>query len=312
MEESRETMRSVLWAIGLHVALFALLFIGALLHRTPEPLSVAGGTIEAVLVDMPAPASAAKPVRAPAKVEPKETAPKPQPKPEPKPQDSQIPQQAAPQAPLPKPDVVDQQRVDELALKQAEEQKKAQEEKRRQEQVLLDEQKRLEAERKQRLAQQEAEREKQLADIRRQREAAERERKLAEEKLKQLTDLKQQAATPAPANNQPPADKLGNQGVNDGLLDRYKLALAQQIDRNWLRPDNLPEGVMCKVHVTQMVGGQVVGVDFTQCPYDELGRRSVEAALMREPLPYRGYESVFQRSINIPFCYPDDHRACQL
>jgi len=312
MEERRETLRSVLWAIGLHVFLFALFFVGGLFHRQPETLSVAGGTIEAVLVDMPMPASQARPTRpAPAKVEPKETAPKPQPKPEPKPQDSPTQPQPAPQAPLPKPDVVDQQKIDESALKKAEEQKKAQEERRRQEQILLDEQKRLEAERKQRLAEQEAEREKQLADIRRQREAAERERKLAEEKLKQLADVRKQAATPAPVANQPPSDRLGNQGTDDGLRDRYLLALQQQIDRNWLRPDNLPEGVKCWAYVTQMVGGQVVGVDLSRCPYDELGKRSVEAALRREPLPYRGYESVFSRELNIPFCYPDDARACQ-
>ncbi|MEZ5544111.1 MAG: cell envelope integrity protein TolA [Lysobacteraceae bacterium] len=311
IDERRESLRYVLWAIGLHAALFALLFVGALFHRTPEPLSVAGGTIEAVLVDMPAPASTARPVRPPAKVEPLVTAPKPQPKPEPKPADSPIPQQTAPQAPVPKPDVVDQERIDETALKKAEEQKKVQEEKHRQEQVLLDERKRLEAERKQRLAQQEAEREKQLADIRRQREVAERERKLAEEKLKQLQDLKKQAATPAPVNNAPPSDRLGNQGTDDGLAGRYLLALQQQIDRNWLRPDNLPEGVKCLVRVTQMVGGQVTGVDFSRCPYDELGQRSVEAALRREPLPYRGYESVFSRELSIPFCYPDDARACQ-
>lgn len=311
MEEGRETVSSVLWAIGLHAALLALFFVGALFHRAPEPLSVAGGTIEAVLVDLPMPASAARPAPAPAKVEPKETAPKPQPKPEPKPQDSPIPQQAAPQAPVPKPDVADQEKIDENALKKVEEQKKAQEEKRRQEQVLLDEQKRLEAERKQRLAQQEAEREKQLAEIRRQREALQRERKLAEEKLKQLEDMKKQAAAPAPVNNQQSPEKQGNQGVSDDLGDRYALALAQQIDRNWLRPDNLPEGVKCSVLVTQIAGGQVTGVDFSRCPYDELGRRSVEAALMREPLPYRGYESVFNRTLSIPFCYPDDHRACQ-
>ncbi len=311
MREDRETWASVVWAVVLHALLFALFFVGGLFHREPETLSVAGGSIEAVLVDMPMPASAAKPNRpVPAKIEPKETAPKPQPKPEPKPQDSPIPQQAAPQAPIPKPDVVDQEKIDENALKKAEELKKVQEEKRRQEQVVLDEQKRLEAERKQRLAQQEEERNKQLADIRRQREAAERERKLAEEKLQQLADARK-AAAPVPMNNQPLSDRSGNQGVSDGLLDRYKLVLSQQIDSNWLRPDNLPEGVKCLVRVTQMVGGQVTGVDFSQCPYDELGKRSVEAALRREPLPYRGYESVFIRELDIPFCYPDDARACR-
>ena len=50
-------------------------------------------------------------------------------------------------------------------------------------------------------------------------------------------------------------------------------------------------------------GGEVVEVSFTSgCPYDEAGRRSVEAAILRaQPLPYRGYESVFQRTLNFNF-----------
>ena len=35
---------------------------------------------------------------------------------------------------------------------------------------------------------------------------------------------------------------------------------------------------------------------------DDAGRRSVEAAILRaQPLPYRGFESVFQRTLNFNF-----------
>lgn len=311
METTADKLRALGLAIGLHLLLVALLFVGLLFQRERPPLSVAGGSIEAVLTETLSPPSAAPPPpRPPARPQPEETAPPPQPRPEPRPQDSPEPPQPTPQAPVTRPDTVDQERVLREAAEKAENEKREQEERRRQEQVLLEEQKQKEeAERRQRLAQQQAERDKQLADIRRQREEAEKRRKLEEEKLKQLADRREQAASQAPSqsappSNQPLSDRLGNQGTDDGLQARYTLAIQQQVDRNWLRPDNLRPGLRCYVTVTQMVGGQVTGVDFSRCPADDLTRRSIEASLMREPLPYRGYESVFERRLNIPFCYP--------
>ena len=300
MQDRSDNLRALGKAIGLHLLLLGFLFVGLLFQRSPQPLSVAGGTIEAVLTDTlaapppaPRPAAASPPSR-------------PQPRPEPRPQDAVQPPQPTPQAPVAKPDAVDQARVVREAAQKAEDARREQEERRRQEQVLLEEkQQQEEAERRQRLAQQQTERDKQLADIRRQREDAEKRRRLEEEKLKQITDMRQQAeASSAPASSAPPSDRLGNQGVDDALLGRYQLAIQQQVDRNWLRPDSLRPGLRCYVGVTQMVGGQVSGLDFARCPADDITRRSIEAALMREALPYRGYENVFQRKLNIPFCYP--------
>ena len=49
--------------------------------------------------------------------------------------------------------------------------------------------------------------------------------------------------------------------------------------------------------IRQIPGGEVVSVQISaSCPYDELGRRSVEAAVLKaSPLPYAGYEDVFMR-----------------
>lgn len=312
MESRADSLRAVGLSIGFHALLLALLFVSLLFQRSTEPLSVAGGTIEAVLTEnlsMPPP----PPPKPRAPPQPKPVAPAPQPKPEPKPQDAPVAPQPVPQAPQPKPDTVDQEKVVREAAIQAENARREQEERRRQEQIQLDEKKQQEeAERKRRLAEQQAERDKQLADIRRQREEAEKRRKLEEEKLKQLADLREQAASqaaPAQPNPAPPSNQLGNQGVDDALLGRYQLAIQQQVDRNWFRPDNLRPGLRCVVEVTQLRGGQVSGVDFARCPADALTQRSIEAALMREPLPYGGYESVFRRTLAIPFCYPVE--ACQ-
>ena len=51
----------------------------------------------------------------------------------------------------------------------------------------------------------------------------------------------------------------------------------------------------------------MMSVEFdNSCPYDALGRRSVEAAVRRaEPLPYAGFESVFNRRLNLNFTAQD-------
>ena len=50
-----------------------------------------------------------------------------------------------------------------------------------------------------------------------------------------------------------------------------------------------------------MPGGEVIDVEVAAvCPYDELGRRSVEAAVLKaQPLPYAGFESVFIRELTL-------------
>ena len=73
------------------------------------------------------------------------------------------------------------------------------------------------------------------------------------------------------------------------------------------RPDTVPLGQLCRLHITQLPGGEVISVEFgTPCPYDALGRRSVEAAVLRaSPLPYRGFESQFQRRLTLNFTARD-------
>jgi colicin import membrane protein len=57
------------------------------------------------------------------------------------------------------------------------------------------------------------------------------------------------------------------------------------------------------VRVTQRPGGHVASVDVEPgCPYDDAGKRSVVNAVWRaDPLPYKGYEKVFNDTIVITF-----------
>jgi colicin import membrane protein len=303
-ETRADTAQALLYAIALHVLLFALAILGMWWTRASAPASAAGSPIEAELVD--ANALSARMQRAlsdrpqPAAPQPVEEAtPPPQPIPEPVPQEAPVPQQQQAQAPVPEPDTREQEAVDRNAVS-AETREREQEAKRRQEQIdLTERQRQEEAEQKQRLAQQQLDQ--QLKKIRAEREKIARQANMAEQKLKQIADAQaRKAAAQADASASAPP---GNNGADEGLLARYQAALQQAILRNWTsRPDSTL-GQRCKLVIRQLPGGEVIDVQVaSSCPYDELGRRSIEAAVLKaQPLPYAGFESVFSRTLTLNF-----------
>jgi colicin import membrane protein len=309
-ETRTDTTRALLYALALHASMFALMFLGLWWTRSTVPVSAAGSPIEAALVD--ADALSARMKRAlrerpePVAPPPQETtaAPLPQPLPEPEPQQAPVQQQLQAQEALPEPDTEQQEEVRRDALS-AETREREQEARRRQEQIdLTERQRQQEAEQRQQLSEMQLEREQQLADIRRQRALAAREAQLAEEKLKQLADRRARSAAEAAAQADAEASAPpGNNGTDADLAARYAAALQEAVLRNWTRPESVPLGQRCRITIRQLPGGEVVDVSVApSCPYDELGRRSVEAAVLKaQPLPYAGFEPVFQRTLILNF-----------
>ena len=278
-ETSADTRNALLQATGLHVLLFALMFAGLHWTRSNVVEPTQGDVIEADLIDPSAlsasmqralkrdPAELPKPVIEPIPVPP-EPVPDPLPDPLPPPVAEDLP------PPVTEPDKIDQQKVQrdaptpDPAVAQRE-----QDAKQRQQQVDLD-----------------AQRQKVLAEIRKQRELASRELSMAEQKAQQMADAKaQQVQSRAPPPGDPNSRTLHNAS--------YVAALQAAILRQWIRPESVRIGQECQVLIRQIPGGEVVSVQISpNCPYDELGRRSVEAAVLKaSPLPYAGYEDVFSR-----------------
>lgn len=302
-ETPADTAQAIGLALLLHVLLFVLLFIGLWWTRSAAPS--AAGAVQAELMDA-SDLSAAMRRTLRQKPEPveEEVPPLPQPLPEPAPQDAPTPQQQQPQDFIPVPDVEDQVAVVEQPTPTPSVEKELQEAKRRQEQIDLTEQERQqEAERKQRLSQMELERLKQLEDIRRRRAQAAREAELAEQKLKQLADARSRSASEEAARADAAASAPGDNGVDEGLLARYRAALQAAIASKWTRPDTVPLGARCRIHIRQLPGGEVMSAEVSSpCAYDEQGRRSIEAAVLKaQPLPYAGFEPVFSRDLTINF-----------
>lgn len=312
MKETRaDNAQALLLALVLHVLLFGLMFAGLWWTRTATPVSAAGSPVSAELIDASAlseamqrtladrPDPAVEPQPEP-EPEPEENeAPLPQPVPEPVPQEAPVPVQQQPQDFIPVPDTESQDAVVEQPTPTPSNETEVREAKRRQEQVDLTEEKRqAEAQRQERLAATEAERQRQIAEIRRRRAAASREAELAEQKLRQIADAR--AATTSPSAASAPA---GNNGVDTGLQARYAAALQEAILAKWTRPETVPLGARCRLTIRQLPGGEVMSAEVSSpCAYDEQGRRSIEAAVLKaQPLPYAGFESVFQRTLLLNF-----------
>lgn len=311
MDESKATPKAVVLSAILHIGIVGFLFLAVLpcssyesvfnaLHlpawmnpiTCAKPLELQGQIIEATLIgptgSPPPKAVKVKPV--PNSTPPPPTVPPPTPPPPETPPVSALP-------PPPKHvDVKDQERVVEDAAQKAEEAKQLQEEKERQRQSELD----AEA------AKKKAEQKKKLDALFAKMDAASAQTKQLDNKAKQarqqLEDLKNaqddgQPDLPAAAQRQ-----TGNNSQNSNLADEYAAAIQNAVTPNWLRPDNIP-AVPCQVHIVQSPGGDVMSATVdSSCPYDDAGRRSVENAVLRtKTLPYKGFESVFQRNLTFTF-----------
>jgi colicin import membrane protein len=329
-------------AIAVHVLLALLLIAGWLWSPDRNTEAAAGDpAIEASLQLSASEAAAARqalraseklpdlpePVAEPTPVE-EDTVPPPQPLPEPRPQDAPTPQQQNAQERIAQPDTVDQAAVNAMSIS-AEKAKQEQEAKRRQEQIDLTERKRVEeaeqklrlakqqeeADQKKKLAEQEqkandakaAETAKKLAEIRAKRAQQESEIKRAEAKLREVSAARAAAGASTAGSSGAAQPAAGGGGTSDDLAAKYAAAIQQKVLAQWQRPDSVPQGQKCQIVITQIPGGQVLQAKVSpSCPFDEAGKRSIEAAVLNaQPLPYRGFETVFSRTINFNFTAQD-------
>lgn len=305
-ETGADTTYAIAFALLLHAMLLAFFLLAALWPGGDS--ASAGEPIQADVVNLDAlsasmrsalqrpPEPSSEPVEAPSETPPEAL---PEALEEPVPEETLPEQQLQAQEQVPDPDETQQDEVvpDATSDETAEE---AQEAKRMQGQRDLTENRETQEEIEQkRLTEMERQRQQQLADIRRQRAEAARQAALSEERLKQLADRRAQQASDAAAGA-PPA---GNRGSDTDPNAAYAKAIAEAIRRNWVRPDNILPSQRCRIVIRQLPGGEVIDAQVdASCPYDELGKRSVEAAVLKaQPLPYVGFERSFQRTLILNF-----------
>ena len=287
MRESRaDTRTAMLQALGLHAVLFALMFAGLQWTRPSLPEAARGDVIEADLVDAgDLSAAMQRALRQPPRVPP-------QPVVEPLPTPVEEPPPALPEAlppPVPDPAPQDQEAVqrDGLAPGVAEVPREQEATRRQPDQAELEARQQEEAERL---------KEQRIAEIRQKIEQARKARELAEQRRQQLADARATASSSS-------ARPLGTPEGDAAKMAAYGVAITAAVERQWIRPDSVRAGQRCQVLIVQVLGGDVVEVQVSpNCPFDELGRRSLEAAVRKaSPLPYAGFEQEFQRRLVLWF-----------
>lgn len=293
MRQTRtDTSIAIVQAVLLHALLFALMFAGLQWSRSSVPLSAEGEPVEADLVTMSdLSASMQRALKRPVKEEAPAPTPKPEPKPLPEPLPEEVPAPKELPPPVPEPAPVEQERVQRNAeAPPVKKVTKEQEEKRKQPPQVE-----LNAKNKQSAL--ERQKQQQLEEIRKLREQASKDRSMAEQRALQQADARGTKQAPSP----------GNRGTDPSLSAKYAAALQQAILRQWTRPETVPLGQRCRISIRQIPGGEVTDVDISPtCPFDALGRRSVEAAVLKaSPLPYAGFENVFNRNLELNFVAED-------
>lgn len=191
----------------------------------------------------------------------------------------------------------------EQARREAEQEAQRRQEAQRQREAR--EQARREAERAEAAA-----REAELAEIRRQREAAEARRREEEQRLAELAARREVEAQARREAEEAERLRLSDQQAaadarRATLSEEYILTIQTLVRRNWTRPPTTQAGTACTVKVFQIPGGEIINAEVVRpCNADAATQRSIIAAVNRVgELPYRGYESVFQREIEFLFRY---------
>lgn len=254
-------------AVLLHVVIFGSMIM-AFDYARPTPFTPLA--VQATLVQEIPEATPPPPV-----VEPE---PEPEPvieEPEPEPDNSEELRRQAEEEKRRLDALLEQQRLEELKKKEAEE-------KRRKEREEAERKKREEEEKERRRIEAEKKREE---DIRRQREENERLRRELEAEQRQA-ELE--------------AEERRFAARNSAEMAAYQFAIAQKIRRNWAVPASAGPETKCSVRVTQLPGGDVVGVNIISCNGDDAVRRSVEAAIRRSsPLPEPENPDLFDRNLTL-------------
>lgn len=284
-ESLADTRTALLQALGLHVLLFAVMFAGLNWTRSNVAEAAQGEVIEADLVD---PSALSATMRRALQRRP-EAPPQPVVEPEPPPPEPlPEPMQEDLPPPVPDPEPVEQDKVQRDADSPEVAKVPVEQDEKRKPPPQAD----LDAQNRNRV----------LAEIRRQRELAAKERTQAEMRAQQLADAR--TTQTGPSSTAPPR---GNPDSRSAVNAMYSVALKDAITRQWIRPESIPTGVPCQVRIRQIPGGEVVDVQVSAgCPYDALGRQSLErAALKASPLPYAGFEDVFNRDLILTF-RPED------
>jgi colicin import membrane protein len=120
---------------------------------------------------------------------------------------------------------------------------------------------------------------------------AEEERKVAEAALQAQMAAEQQR-------------RQAEQERVSGVVAEYTAYIQEKVNRNWLRPPGVPEGLSCTVKVILIPGGDVANVEIIKSSGNPVFDRSVETAVFRAaPMPLPPDSGLFNYFRDLRFIF---------
>ena len=149
--------------------------------------------------------------------------------------------------------------------------------------------------------QEKTERQKKLDEIRRKREEL-------ENSTPEPTTTDEQPTEEAPVEEAQPVGSTKGTNQENTQLTQYIASIQSAVTRQWARPASTPKGLTCRIKVSQIPGGGVIDVSIgTPCNANTVVKNSIINAVKKaDPLPYRGFEQVFDRRLHFTFQYQGD------
>ncbi len=288
--------QAMLFTVALHLVLIGIVYLSSVWVFTPDEQASSGKPVQATLSFSADDLAKAKLAIRKAELAAKDNPPSLQETPSPRPQTATEQQQQVAQNWVDKPEQENQEAITKNAAQKTDKQTE-QELKQKQGQVELTEdvKKDVAEENRQRLIQQ------RLDAVKKQRIEAARQAQTAEQRLDELAA----GAGKKTPNKTPAEPEAGQAGANDSLRSKYISMVNATARSNW-NTVQIPQQTRCQVEFTQIRGGEVIDVSFLLCSLDGPGKESVERALYKTPMPYAGFEAVFQRKVVLTFCYPNE------
>jgi colicin import membrane protein len=93
------------------------------------------------------------------------------------------------------------------------------------------------------------------------------------------------------------------------LKASYVRAIQAHVEQRWYEPPGVTQGLSCTIFVTQIPGGEVVGMRFGTCNGGGAVRQSIETAVRNaSPLPAPPEPQLFEREVKLVFTPKESRR----
>lgn len=191
---------------------------------------------------------------------------------------------------------VEAERLEQERLEKQQEQKRQEEQQRLESEQVAEQQARAEAEVKQKTEAEAIQKSEQQAKA-----AAEKKRAAQDAKLRQEreADLRAQLAE----------EETRTSAGFQSLKSSYVRAIQAHVEQRWYEPPGTTQGLVCRIFVMQIPGGEVVGMRFGSCNGGAALRQSVETAVRNSsPLPAPPDPALFEREVELVFTPKEPRR----